>query len=94
MPAITSIELVAGAAAVHVTVDSQNVALAPGAVSWVVDANLQAVIITPDATGFNFQAPVGMPATNGNATATDTANGAVGVIPVIVSIAPLTFASP
>ena len=94
MPAITAIELTAGGATEHVIVDSLSVPVAPSAISWVMDANLAAILVTADSTGFLFSAPVGMPATQGNATATDTANGAVGVIPVIVSIAPLTFTSP
>ena len=34
------------------------------------------------------------PQVMGNATALDTSNGAVGVLAVVVTLAPLTFSSP
>lgn len=94
MAAIIAIELVAGGAAEHVTVLSSNAAVSPSNVSWVLDANLNALSVTPDATGFNFAAPVGMPPTAGNAVATDITNGATSEIPIVVSINALTFQSP
>ncbi len=94
MVAINAVELVAGGQAEHVTVLSGGTAVNPGSVSWALDANLGALSLSPDATGYNFQAPVGMPATKGNAVATDTANGATSAIPVVVSVSPLSFESP
>lgn len=104
MAEIITLALVSGGPAVHVTVDYEAAGVSPEDISWTLDANLSAISVTADSSGFNFAAPSGMvpaptgatpaPQVMGNATALDTSNGAVGVLAVVVTLAPLTFSSP
>ena len=68
----------------------------PYQIAWSVDAVLQPVTITPDATGFFFQAPVGMLPTSvpADAVATNTSSGGVGTLQVMVVDGAMTFSSP
>jgi hypothetical protein len=69
---------------------------APAEIVWTTDAVLQPVAITPDATGFNFAAPVGMLPTlaAAGAYATNANGGGQGTVFVTVVDATLMFTSP
>lgn len=91
---IGAISLVAGGSAVHVTVDQASVPQSPFSISWTLDGVLSPVSVTPDSTGFNFQAPAGMPPCQANAVALNANGGGVGTLIVTVTTAALTFTSP
>lgn len=95
---ITTLNLTAGAAPVHVTVADENQNPLPVAdISWMLDASLAGVMFPSDATGFNFSCPASTAAETGNAVATYTVNGVTGTLAVAVTIAAvtgLTFLSP
>lgn len=96
---VTSITMIAGGAAVHVTVDDQNGnPLPPADVAW---ATLpDGITVTPDATGFLFQA--GAAATVGTVSDAATYNGpgaagpVSGTLGLVVDagVTGLTFTSP
>jgi hypothetical protein len=97
MSQITSITLIEGGPAVHVTVGDQNGnSIPPANISW--DSHSE-ISIVADATGFNISAvPRGAP-TSFNLNATDTAqmptaSGSLSVNIVMPPITSLTFSSP
>lgn len=95
MSAVIAITLFAGGAPVHVTVEQNSMTQTPFNISWALDDVLMPVAVIADSTGFNFSAPVGMPAVaKANAVASNSAGGGVGTLIVEVSVAPLTFTSP
>jgi hypothetical protein len=91
-----NITLIAGGPAVHITLFENAVTQSPYNFAWNSDAVLQPVAVYPDATGFYFQAPVGMPPTQAtaSATATDIKNGSSGVLGINVIASQITFTSP
>ena len=97
MAAITSITLIEGGPAVHVTANDQaGNPLPPASIAW---ESSSVVTITPDATGFNFAANPRGSSTSFNITATYTAQqpNATGVLTVNVvlpGVTMVTFTSP
>ena len=83
MAAVTKIALIAGGAPVHVTVaDQQGDPLPPANVTWTGEP--QGLTITPDATGFLFQADAGVPA--GAVTAQASYQGPLAAMAVTASL--------
>jgi hypothetical protein len=95
---ITSLELIAGGAAVHVTVVDENLdPLPPTDVSWTLPDGVTA---NPDATGFNFTAATGTAVGTLSDTATYDGPGAAGPVTgslpinVVAGVTALQFTSP
>lgn len=93
---ITSLNLVAGTPK-HVTIIDHNTSavLPPTNIIWHIDGSLGGLTMTPDSTGFSFQAPSPM---SGNAIATYSSggvsiNGPALVITVTASVQP-AYTSP
>lgn len=88
-----NVTLVAGGPAVPVAIVQNALLQSPQNITWTFDNILQPVAIEPTADGFEFAAPVGMPATQApaQAIATDIATGGQGVVFVTVVVNQLCF---
>lgn len=88
-----NIELMAGGPPVNVQAYLGTAFQNPSNVGWTWDRVLQPISILPSSSGFNFQAPVGMPATLAPAAAlaTDNVSGAQGTVLVTVVVPALAF---
>lgn len=86
----------AGAAPVHYEIGDQNgVIQLPAGIAVTLDPSLAGVVVTQDATGWNFSAPASMPAATGNITFTDTSSATggtavTGVFPCTVNAESVT----
>ncbi len=100
MAVVTQIDLTPGGPAVHVTVtDQAGTPLPPGEVTW--DGPPAGVTITADASGFEFVAAAGTPATTDAATATyagprapTPVAGPTLAVNIIVPVTALQYESP